>query len=134
MYLFIELMNNMVDKATLNLPELLVACIQAASCSGKQLSWTIKENAKGTLVQLVWKIDPELQNLSGPEKVSSIKNSSIQNSSTSQKRRKKASPSRLKRSQERLQCFLSRKIAQSHIKTAGTMPDGSSLGSYGQET
>ena len=37
------------------LPDVVAGCIQSTSRSGRTLSWTIKENNRGTLVQLVWK-------------------------------------------------------------------------------
>ena len=34
------------------LPEIVAACIQSAARSGKKLSWMLKENVRGTLVQI----------------------------------------------------------------------------------
>ena len=90
------------------LPDLVVACIQAATHSGKDLSWTLKENAHGTMVQLVWKHRQcQYQDSTGHKLVSINKNSVP-------RKRKKYSPSRQRRSQERLLRFISCKQQESH--------------------
>ena len=56
------------------LPDVVAGCIQSASRSGRTLSWTIKENNRGTLVQLVWKATTAETDASG-ELMGSNKNS-----------------------------------------------------------
>ena len=80
----------------------------AATHSGKDLSWTFKENAHGTMVQLVWKHRQcQYQDSTGHKLVSINKNSVP-------RKRTKYSPSRQRRSQERLLIFISRKQQESH--------------------
>ena len=43
------------DQLSSCLPNIVVACIQAAASSGEKLSWTLQEDTRGVLVHLVWK-------------------------------------------------------------------------------
>ena len=90
------------------LPDIVVACTQAAAQSGKKLSWTLKENARGTLVQLVWK--HRHQEFASPEVVCITKNYK----NCIPKKRKKYSPSRQRRSHECLLRFISHKQEEGH--------------------
>ena len=70
------------------LPDIVVVCVQEAASCGKKLSWTLKENNHGVLVHLVWKSSQNA--FLSTETVGSIK------------KPRRISPSRQKRSRQRL--------------------------------
>ena len=41
----------------MELPDLLLKAIESACSTHRQLSWYIQERSKGTLIQLLWKLD-----------------------------------------------------------------------------
>ena len=81
-----------IDQLSSCLPDIVVACIQAAASSGKKLSWTLKEDTRGVLVHLVWK-----HSKNGSESV------------CTKWKPRKISPSRQNRNRMRLLKFLSSK-------------------------
>ena len=77
------------------LPDIVVTCIREAASSGKKLSWTLKEDNRGVLVHLVWK---------------SSQNAFLTAETVgSKKKPRRISPSRQKRSRQRLLKYLSSK-------------------------
>ena len=98
------------------LPELVQAAISSALALNKHLSWKIQENAKGTLIQLVWKSDSVGNNsgLMGSKWNSSTPHSAALASSSNLNkskcpRKKRNPPSRQHRNALRLARFVESK-------------------------
>ena len=97
------------------LPELVQAGISSALASNKHLSWKIRENAKGTLIQLVWKSDSvgnsglmgSKWNSSTPHSAALASSSNLNKSKCPRKKRNP--PSRQRRNALRLARFLESK-------------------------
>ena len=97
------------------LPELVQAAISSALASNKHLSWKIQENAKGTLIQLVWKSDSvgnsglmgSKWNSSTPHSAALASSSKLNKSKCPRKKRNP--PSRQRRNALRLARFLESK-------------------------
>ena len=108
------------------LPELVQAAISSALASNKHLSWKIQENAKGTLIQLVWKSDSvgnsglmgSKWNSSTPHSAALASSSKLNKSKCPRKKRNP--PSRQRRNALRLARFLeSKNRSQSETQDDG---------------
>ena len=92
--------------ATVVLPEALAYCINLALRSGLQLSWKVQDSSFGTSVQLLWKRNRS----SGAEPaVIQLATGGPNLSRSSSSRKKRKSPSQIRRSRKRLEDFLQRK-------------------------
>jgi hypothetical protein len=86
------------------LPEVLAVCINSAINSGRTLSWKIQDNHKGTSVQLFWRD----VNLAGEHN----QESKVLVPPQTRKRNKKKAPSQKRRSQKRLDAFITAKCLE----------------------
>ena len=84
--------------ATSVLPEVVALCINSALNSGRNLSWKIQHSLSGTSVQLFWKSDRDSSEINRQSATAPVL-----------PRKKRKSPSQLRRSQKRLENFLKRK-------------------------
>ena len=96
------------------LPDVVRVALLNAHASGRTLSWKVQENAKGTLIQLVWKkpaaetsLDSGLTDTVGSNlnKIAAKSDKPAENP----RNKKRNNPSRVHRNARRLQSFLDRK-------------------------
>ena len=94
-----------------NLPEVVRVALQNACNSGRTLSWKVQENAKGTLIQLIWKLIPVvcLDKGHSISMVGSNSNSTkpeFDKPADKPRKRRRNNPSRIRRNARRLRSFL----------------------------
>lgn len=95
-----------------HLPDLVKSALSLACESGKSLSWKVQESAKGTLIQLVWRSEPDKVLTNGKAVGFNWNHAASCSKPDPEQRKKRIPPSRARRKKRRLQTFLERKQLQ----------------------